>query len=129
MPVDPQVSFVLRDLGTTIENIVTKVTRKITNRLLETTPVDTGWARANWLPSVGTPILQDLTSERPSRNEILAVEAEGQAALNRITSTYTLVQGNVFITNNVPYMQELNDGSSKQAPKGFVQFAVKGALV
>ena len=39
-----------------------------------------------------------------------------------------LDRGNAFITNNVPYIVRLNDGSSKQQPRGFVQRAIRKAV-
>ena len=37
---------------------------------------------------------------------------------------YRLAAGKTFVTNNVPYVLQLNDGSSTKAPAGFVQLAV-----
>ena len=33
--------------------LVIALSTNIVARLVETTPVDTGWARANWVPSIG----------------------------------------------------------------------------
>ncbi len=35
--------------------------------------------------------------------------------------------GRLFLSNNVPYISRLNDGSSGQAPAGFVQAAIARA--
>jgi len=82
------------------------------------TPVDTGWARANWIPSVGAPAVSPVGSRA-------AVDggAAQQAALARLLG-YKLEQGPVYATNNVPYIAQLNEGSSRQAPAAFVQRAI-----
>ena len=41
---------------------------------------------------------------------------------------YKFGQGKVFVTNNVPYGRELNDGHSRQEPAGFVQRSIVRAL-
>ncbi len=88
------------------------------------TPVDTGWARANWLPSVGASI----SSPAGSRED----NVEGAVAAKKIGLTsvlgYRLGMGNVYVTNNVPYILKLNDGHSGQAASGFVQAAIIKAV-
>ena len=37
------------------EKIIKEITLEATANLIEDTPVDTGWARANWIPSITTP--------------------------------------------------------------------------
>lgn len=81
------------------------------------TPVDTGWARANWVPNIGEP----LTGVVGTREAVTAgAQAAGQAKLIR----YKLGQGPIYLTNNVEYIKRLNAGHSKQAPAGFIQAAV-----
>jgi hypothetical protein len=97
--------------------VVKAITLEITSNLIKSTPVDTGWARANWVPSVGTPAGGTVGSPR-------GVSAGAQAAGQAKVAGYKITQGNVFITNNVPYILRLNDGSSTQAPSGFIQQAI-----
>lgn len=85
------------------------------------TPVDTGWARSNWIPRIGK------TFEGTSGTRE-AVSAGAQESGKAQVLTYKLDQGPVHITNNVPYIVFLNDGSSKQAPRGFVQAAIERAV-
>lgn len=92
------------------------------------TPVDTGWARANWVPSIGAPH-EGTVGERPpkaeeGRAQVQADDSASVAGVAEVAARYTLNRGPVFISNNVPYIQALNDGHSKQAPAGFVQAAV-----
>lgn len=92
------------------------------------TPVDTGWARANWVPSVGQPALFDAKKGgRPTGGEIAAQEEASQQGLNEVLA-WRLTDGPIFVTNNVPYIGPLNDGHSKQSPPGFVQAALVKAV-
>lgn len=81
------------------------------------TPRDTGWASANWIASVGKPFESTVGSRE-------AVSTAQQAASLDALLGYKSEQGSAFISNNVPYIVPLNFGHSKQAPAGFVNFAV-----
>lgn len=89
---------------------VRAVALEIDRILVQTTPVDTGRARANWLPTLNTPSKEKVDAGAPA--DILPV-----LGAYKITDT-------IFITNNLPYIQRLNDGYSKQAPAGFVEAAI-----
>lgn len=116
----------MRQLVSVAEQIIKKVAFDIQANLVRAasqggTPVDTGWARANWLVNVGTPFLSPI-GEYTGRKTTVAPNT-GLASI----ATYKLGP-KVFISNNVPYITFLNDGTSKQAPKGFVQAAIKRAV-
>lgn len=79
-------------------------------QLTISTPVDTGRARWGWFVTVGVP-----SSEIPP---------EGQYSIPDVTSRANVsVSADVtaYIANNVPYIVELNDGSSKQQPARFAE--------
>jgi hypothetical protein len=90
------------------------------------TPVDTGWARANWIPQIGTPG----TSPAGTYAAALAgsLPNESQVGVATVATTYRLRSGPVFVSNNVPYIAQLNEGSSRQAPRGFVQAGIVRAV-
>lgn len=90
--------------------------------LVEDTPVDTGWARANWVPSIGDPFT-GLAGERGAVSE-----AEQSAGTAEVVGYDTLDSGPIFLTNNVPYILPLNEGHSQQAPLGFVQARIARSL-
>lgn len=72
-----------------------------------------GRARANWFASINIPRSDTTEStDRDSSNTVQAVLGE-----------YNLGD-TIFITNNLPYIQRLNDGWSTQAPAGFVDDVV-----
>lgn len=109
-------------LKKSLEHEIKRIALDITDGLIEATPVDTGWAMANWIPSIGTPF------EGPvgAREAFDTGEQEvGQAA---VAAQYQLVDGPVFITNYVPYIEALNAGSSPRAPAGFVEAVIDRAV-
>ena len=124
-----QVTAIVRDLERFAERLIVKITLDVTANLIEDTPVDTGWARANWVPSVGK------RSRRPAqsfsgRTPSAAVQAAAakQTAGTAQALGYKLERGRVFVSNNVDYILRLNDGYSRQAPAGFVQRGIRKAV-
>lgn len=94
---------------------------KVYRNLIFATPVDEGRARGNWQLSVGAPINTEVDVLDKAGNLILR---SGQATINAAA----MVQYPVFwITNNLPYINRLNHGHSQQAPKFFVETAIKRA--
>lgn len=126
--VDTQVRAVVQALTRVTERAIVKITLDVTANLVETTPVDTGWARANWVPAIGTPFIRDLGEVSATGQNAAAAAATQQGALGGIVAGYKLARGKVFVSNNVPYITRLNDGSSKKAPAGFVQRAIAKAV-
>lgn len=86
------------------------------------TPVDTGWARANWVPAIGKPA-SDVTGSRDQ------VSTAAQQAGESIVLGYRLAMGPVYISNNVPYILALNDGHSPQAEPHFIERAIDKAVL
>ena len=123
-----QVDKVVGQLERFTERLIIKITLDVTANLIETTPVDTGWARANWVPAIGRPVIQDLRDIDPTTQGAAARSSRQQSSLASVAAQYQLRQGAVFISNNVPYITRLNDGHSKQQPSGFVQRAITKAV-
>ena len=123
-----------------LEKVATQVIRKLVLDIVANlkrapsqggTPVDTGWARANWIPVIGTSSrAQTLRpdDEGDARAQAAQVAAQGESAVAAIATSYRVEQGKVVIANNVPYIVRLNEGSSRQAPAGFVQAAIVTAV-
>lgn len=97
--------------------------------LVSGTPVDTGRARSNWLVQLNQPAEGIIEAYVPGEFGTTG-GANTQAALNQAQaaiSNYT--HGDVIhITNNLPYMQALNDGSSDQAPANFIEDGIQQAV-
>ena len=117
------------------ENV--KSVARIGNReVVRATPVDTGLARSNWIASPGAPAsfsrstpFAPLPQGTDSRkfNETANANAaiqENERAIDQRQSEQVL-----NITNNVSYVQRLNDGSSVQAAAGFVQRAIQASRI
>jgi hypothetical protein len=105
--------------------VVKEVAVEIVNTLVDNTPVDTSQALSNWQLSIGGPI----QSTRPA----IAVGKFGSTRAISATATKAEGAGNVqgfvigipiHITNNLPYIQGLNDGTISRQPSGFVQKAM-----
>lgn len=104
-----------------LELFTTKELRKLAlavdTAIVLSTPVDTGAARSNWLPSVNNPI--ETISE--------TLDPSGQSSIDNMKSVSNSAKfgDDIWITNNLPYIGRLNDGYSLQAPAGFVEKAVQ----
>jgi hypothetical protein len=128
----PQVSVVVQSLTLFVERIIKKIALDITANLVRApseggTPVDTGWARANWIPRIGEPVSGPVgTREQAEAGNVNT--AEQGAGVVSVAATYKLEQGKVYVSNAVPYIVNLNEGSSRQAPAGFIQANVEKAV-
>ena len=80
--------------------------------VVQMTPVDTGRARANW----------QVTQDAPATGEVDATDKSGAGTINigageiAKAQPYTIT----YIANNLPYIEELEGGSSTQAPAGML---------
>jgi hypothetical protein len=118
------IKVVLNALNDFTADSVKEIVLDATSNLIEDTPRDTGWARNNWIPEIGPGTPGPVGDpERPRQ-----AGAQQQQAVARIAIAYKLGMGIVTIYNNVPYINRLNKGHSKQAPSGFVQAAILRAV-
>lgn len=123
-----QIGRITKALERVAGRLVTKITLDVDANLRESTPVDTGWARANWVPAIGSPYIADLSGIDPSSEHQAVASAQGRASAGQAAVLGYKLGPRVFVTNNVPYISRLNGGSSAQAPAGFVQRAISKAL-
>lgn len=99
-----------------IATMAKALTLQIDANVRKATPVDTGHARANWVPSVGS----------PHSGEVQGGSAHDQG-VTRVLA-FKLEDGALYVSNAVPYVPRLNDGHSKQAPSLFIETAVDQAV-
>jgi hypothetical protein len=94
-----------------------KIALDLFERVIMATPVDSGRARANWQVTIGT----------VPNGTLDLTDKTGQATISRATATAAgLKAGDViYLVNNLPYIQRLEDGYSGQAPAGMVGLAVQ----
>lgn len=102
-----------------------EIARAVHRDLVYVTPVDTSQALSNWV----------LTTEEPW-NLFIDPHVEGfQGSSQRASAEFALEAGeqqiklsrpgeSLFISNNAPYIVKLNEGSSQQAPAGFVERSI-----
>lgn len=118
-----------------VHKIVRKTALLVDQVVVLSTPVDTGRARSNWLPSLGAaregatiPPYNPLPEgTNPAK---FGEQANAQSAINAARLTVagrTTSEQDIYFTNNVEYIEQLNNGNSTQAPAGFVQMAVEAA--
>lgn len=99
----------------------------IDQALVTSTPVDTGRARSNWIVGAG-PSTKAIDAYAPGESgntraaNTRAALAQAKAFLD---STELQV---IYISNNLNYIVYLNEGSSAQAPAGFIEAAVQAGL-
>lgn len=119
--------------GRKIAENADKLTRKVAlaadQAVVSATPVDTGRARSNWIAQIGAPASQVIEPYAPGEAGSTG-NSNVQAATDQaeqVISGYNYGE-EIHITNNLPYIQRLNDGHSAQAPANFVEQAVLEAV-
>lgn len=97
------------------EKVFRKTCFEISNSVISNTPVDTGRAKNNWFPDINkfSSNITDTTNKEGSIN--LVTNATPKL---KIGDTFTL-------SNNLPYIERLEYGWSKQKPNGFVAITIQ----
>ena len=99
----------VKKIGIEAEVAVRKIAFDVLRGVTKKTPVDTGRARANWnlgYQSINTKITSDTTFK-------LVEPPKGSG--NKV----------IYITNSLPYISALENGSSQKAPKGMVMITLQ----
>ena len=107
--------------------LVTRVARAAHETAFQMTPIDTSRAMSGWVSQVDVPFMGEPVYTPGSRGSTL-----GEAvALNMININDTAAQYKFgqdwIIRNNVPYIELLEAGHSRQAPAGMMSFALQAA--
>lgn len=114
-----------KELDNTANERAKQAAKAILRELVEVTPVYTTKALSNWQIGVGAPVAGAIGAYFPG---ILGyTTAESSEAALRIG--YARIDAKklgevLYISNATPYIGELNRGSSRQAPAGFVERSV-----
>lgn len=106
------------------DEIARKVALVADQTITMATPVDTGRARANWQVGIGSAPAG--TVEYSGGGSSAAGYAIGAA--QNVVTTYKGQPGGIWLVNNLPYIQRLNEGWSAQAPAKFVEQAIDTAI-
>lgn len=110
--------FVVNQLNNVTKTDSIKLVLKIHSNLVETTPVDTGAAKNAWVPSIAIPY-------QKTPKDITGADA----ALGVVNMLKWDLKTPAYVSNNMQYIGRLNEGSSTQAPSGFIEKAIQGALI
>lgn len=105
---------------------VTEVAIDLHRRLVMYTPVDTGRARAGWIIAKSERTAR--FTPPPGRYNVPVSRSVSNGEGTTLIGTDVAVPyekgKDVCITNNVPYIEALDNGHSQQAPQGFTDRAV-----
>lgn len=119
------------ELDTAVERIAqeasdlaVRVTTAIVTDLAFITPVDESTALSNWLVGIGSPRRDEIEPHYRGTQG----STYGQSAQKTVDDARRVLAGKqpgqaIYISNNLPYIRDLNGGSSRQAPAGFVERA------
>ena len=101
-----------------IEDAVQVIAMDTLRGVVLKSPVDTGRFRGNWIVSINS----------PSMAQTPATDASGSGTINKgmaaIEGYDVETTSRIYIQNNMPYGNRLENGWSKQAPKGMVSLTL-----
>lgn len=100
-----------------IDQISKKIMIDLDNKVVVRTPVDTGRARGNWIPSVGAATFTVTEVNDKSGQLSISASISAHMAAGKLAP--------MFLTNNLPYIQKLENGHSQQAPMGMAKLSVQ----
>lgn len=107
-----------------------QVVRVIDQDVVDHTPVDVTTAVSNWQPSINEPPFVGIDAIVPGSHGSTAPQSRAEAIAWVERTLKEVDPGEAFYLSNLtPYIEDLNDGTSKQEPAGFVERAIrKGEL-
>ena len=106
-----------------LSKLVQDVAKGIGATVVDTTKVDTGKARSNWRATISAPASGTIPPYSPGNHlgigetaNATAAKAQQKQAINQFDISK---HSSIFITNRVPYIVHLNNGTTIHAP-GFM---------
>ena len=115
-----QMEAAAKELPDKVNEVAKKVATGITEYLATETPVDTSRALSNWQVGLGGPVRYEIEPHYPGINGYTASPSSKQTILEAVAELDKKKPGEtVYISNNVDYIEELNNGKSSQADPGF----------
>ena len=99
-----------KDAVEAADRTVRAIKLELFSSIILDTPVDTGRARGNWQTNEGSPKSGEL--DRADRGSAAISEAESNLGHGDCTT---------YMTNNLPYIEQLEHGSSGKAAEGMVR--------
>ena len=126
-------------IGNAANQAAKDVATTVLTDLVQVTPADVGTAISNWRITIDSPAVGILGAYVPSPrgrtkngdwvhavDPIITAQANVPPTLQHAQAVLSGKSPGqvIFITNNLPYIETLNNGSSEQAPAGYVDRAV-----
>jgi hypothetical protein len=98
------------------DTVVRQASLSVLSSVVKRSPVDTGRFRGNW----------QTTIDAPASGDVSLLDKSGAASISAGVGALTNVKAGetVWIVNNLPYAQRLENGYSDQAPAGMVRVTV-----
>ena len=105
-------------------NVAIAVVKAIDRDVVPHTPVDTTEALSNWQAEINAKPLFGLPAIYPGSHGSTATASQG-AAISHVDRTLAMKEPGepVYLSNLAKHITLLNNGSSSQEPKGFVERA------
>ena len=114
-----------KDIPNQVNELAIKVALTVTFDLIETTPVDTSKALSSWKATRIAPFPAEVDAYFPGFFGYTAMSSQRAAKADAEKNIKNKKPGEtIFIVNNADYITDLNNGTSRQAPSGFVQMSV-----
>lgn len=114
-----------KKLGIARQTVYRRVSLELWNGITKRTPVDTGRARSSWNLAIGKPdsfVPAGLIKGTGAHKDDSSPPTEPSAGppdVSKVDGTEV-----VWITSNLDYIEALENGHSKQAPRGMVMITV-----
>ena len=123
----------MTNLGGNIPKGVSKLAQDVAKGIgatvVDTTKVDTGLARSNWRATISAPASGTIPPYAPGvalgigeGANASAAKAQQRQAIARFDASK---HESIFITNNIPYIVALNNGSSVHSPGKMVELGIQ----
>lgn len=110
-----------KEINDLISDVAVDITINASRNVYQATPVDTGWTRENWNPSIDT--------EDTTVRGYIPARVNRQRKSKEIIDKFEFPKNKrLYVANPLKHVVELNAGKSKKAPAGFVQKAVRDAV-
>lgn len=114
-----------KQLGVSRAKVYRRTALELWNGITKRTPVDTGRARSSWNLAIGAPnptVPAEMGIPTGKHKEKTTPPIQPKAGMPDMSK----VDGEdvIYITSNLPYIEPLENGHSKQAPIGMVQITI-----
>jgi hypothetical protein len=108
------VASLAEKINVNVATVVRTAATQLYGKLIERSPVDTGYFRRNWQVSIDTPA-EGTVGDKPAKGGTIPAPPPLDIPKGAL---------HVWICNNVVYAEALENGHSKQAPNGMVAISV-----